>query len=76
MASHSSHLYLMMPSDAAGQRLQQLVYSLYFPRQATELVAESVAGLAGYSCTFRGKILVKGKGALPTYWITKRVNGV
>ena len=44
--------------------------------QATELVAESVAGLAGYSCTFRGNILVKGKGALPTYWITKRVNGV
>ena len=54
----------------------QLVYSLHFPRQATELVAESVAGLAGYSCTFRGNILVKGKGALPTYWITKRVNGV
>ena len=43
--------------------------------QATELVRDSVLSLPGYSCVFRGNILVKGKGALPTYWISKKING-
>ena len=43
--------------------------------QATEMVRDSVVSLAGYSCVFRGRIMVKGKGALPTYWISKKLNG-
>ena len=47
-----------------------------FSCQATEMVMESLQGLSGYDCSFRGNIPVKGKGALPTYWITKKVNGI
>ena len=43
--------------------------------QATEKVKHSVSSLPGYSCVFRGNIMVKGKGALPTYWISKNING-
>ena len=47
-----------------------------FIHKATEMVMDSVSGLPGYCCTFRGNILVKGKGALPTYWISKKINGI
>ena len=40
--------------------------------QATELVMSSLSPL-GYSCSFRGNIQVKGKGALPTYWIGRKI---
>ena len=30
---------------------------------------------AGYNCTFRGEIKVKGKGMLPTYWIDMTAEG-
>lgn len=36
--------------------------------QVTENVADLVTPL-GYDCTFRGEIMVKGKGATNTYWV-------
>jgi len=38
--------------------------------QVTKSAAE-VLQTAGYCCTFRGEILVKGKGVLPTYWVAR-----
>ena len=43
-----------------------------FCKQGTETIMMSLSPL-GYSCTFRGNIQVKGKGALPTYWIGKKL---
>ena len=40
--------------------------------QGTAAVADCLTTLPGFTCQFRGNILVKGKGELPTYWISKR----
>ncbi|XP_023347771.1 adenylate cyclase type 2 [Eurytemora carolleeae] len=38
--------------------------------QVTESFADKIKD-SGITCSFRGKIQVKGKGSLPTYWIDK-----
>ena len=53
------------------ERERIIIISLCSDYQGTEAIMLSLAPL-GYSCIFRGNIQVKGKGALPTYWIRKK----
>ena len=56
----------MCPTPSQKELFHSFFYSFHL--QVTENVADLVTPL-GYDCTFRGEIMVKGKGATNTYWV-------